>query len=100
MLYGTAIGLHFFVVDHGLRVYYKAAYYQYGRWILSFGSLIGFIIGYTTEINELFLSVLFAFLAGGIILNILKEELPEQRKSSFIAFFIGAPGYSVLLLLT
>lgn len=100
LLFGIAIGLHFFVVDHGLRVYYKEAYDKYGRWTLSFGSLIGFIIGYTTKINELFVSILFAFLAGGIILNILKEELPEERRSSFISFFLGALVYSALLLLS
>ena len=100
LLYGTAIAFHFFVVDQGLRVHYKHVYDKYGRWILSFGSLIGLILGYTVEINQLLLSALFAFLAGGIILNILKEELPEQRKSSFTAFALGAFGYSVLLLLT
>lgn len=100
LLYGFAIGLHFFVVDQGLRVYYKEEYDKYGRWILSLGSLMGFLLGYTIEINELFVSFLFAFLAGGIILNILKEELPEERKSSFIAFALGAFGYSVLLLLS
>lgn len=100
ILYGTAIGLHFFVVDHGLRVYYKKIYDLYGRWVLSLGSLLGFVIGYNMKVNQVFLSVLFAFLAGGIILNILKEELPEERQSSFGAFFLGAFGYSVLLLMT
>ena len=100
LLYGFAIGLHFFVVDQGLRVYYKEEYDKYGRWILSLGSLMGFVLGYTIELNQLFVSFLFSFLAGGIILNILKEELPEDRKSSFTAFALGAFGYSILLLLT
>lgn len=100
LLYATAIGLHFFVVDQGLRVHYKSEYDKYGRWILSFGSVFGFVLGYTLEINQFVVSALFAFLAGGIILNILKEELPEQRKSSFTAFVSGVLGYSVLLLLT
>ncbi|NJL21613.1 MAG: hypothetical protein HC895_13625, partial [Leptolyngbyaceae cyanobacterium SM1_3_5] len=43
-------------------------------------------------------AVLFAFLAGGIVLNVLKEELPEDRESHFWSFAIGAIGYAVLLL--
>lgn len=100
LLYGTALGLHFFVVDQGLRVHYKGKYDKYGRWVLSLGSITGFLLGYAFEINQVFMSALFAFLAGGIILNILKEELPEQRKSSFTAFASGVVGYSILLLLT
>ena len=42
--------------------------------------------------------VLFALLAGGIILNVLKEELPEERKSRFWAFALGAGTYAALLL--
>ncbi|MEV9640824.1 hypothetical protein ABZ756_08985 [Mammaliicoccus sciuri] len=45
------------------------------------------------------LSILSAFLAGGIVLNVMKEELPEERESSFPAFFIGMIGYTDLLLL-
>jgi hypothetical protein len=43
--------------------------------------------------------VLFAFLAGGIVLNVIKEELPEERESRFPAFVVGTGGYAVLLLL-
>jgi hypothetical protein len=52
-----------------------------------------------TNINEAATSVLFALLAGGIVLNVLKEELPEERQSRFSAFALGAAGYTILLLL-
>ena len=41
---------------------------------------------------------LFAFLAGGVILNVIKEELPEEQESLFWAFALGAALYTVLLL--
>jgi hypothetical protein len=44
------------------------------------------------------IALLFAFLAGGVILNVLKEELPEERQSRFWAFALGAGIYTVLLL--
>ncbi len=42
--------------------------------------------------------MLLALLGGGIILNVLKEELPEQRESRFWAFALGGLGYAALLL--
>jgi hypothetical protein len=43
-------------------------------------------------------ATMFAFLAGGIILNVLKEELPEERESRFSAFTAGTAAYAALLL--
>ncbi|GGM40973.1 hypothetical protein GCM10011351_28980 [Paraliobacillus quinghaiensis] len=48
--------------------------------------------------NTFALALLFAFLSGAIILNVLKEELPEDRESSAWAFSLGANGYLALLL--
>ena len=36
----------------------------------------------------------------GIVLNVLKEELPADRESRFVAFAAGAAGYAALLLAT
>jgi len=33
-----------------------------------------------------------------VIMNVLKEELPEERESRFFAFALGAALYSVVLL--
>jgi hypothetical protein len=40
---------------------------------------------------------LFSFLSGAIVLNVLKEELPEERKSRFLPFLAGAATYGALL---
>jgi hypothetical protein len=42
--------------------------------------------------------VLTAFLAGAVIMNVLKEELPEERESRFWVFALGAAFYTVILL--
>lgn len=54
--------------------------------------------GAATRIHELLVAAIFAFIAGGVILNVLKEELPEERDSRFSAFAAGTFGYAVLLL--
>ena len=40
------------------------------------------------------LSFLFAFLAGGVVLNVLKKELPEERESRFLLFALGLAAYA------
>ena len=50
------------------------------------------------EIPEVTIAVLTAFLAGGVIMNVLKEELPEERESCFWTFALGAVLYTAVLL--
>ena len=92
------MGVHFVVNDYGLRRDHKGAYDRVGRWVLAAAVLAGWLVGLFFEVSEAALAVLFAFLAGGVIMNVLKEELPEERESRFWAFALGAALYSVVLL--
>ena len=96
--FAVAMGAHFLVNDYGLRRHHKEAYDQIGGWLLAGSVLAGYGIGLLTPIHELMLAVLFAFLAGGVILNVSKEELPEEQESLFWAFALGAALYTALLL--
>ncbi len=96
--FAIAMGLHFVVNDYGLRQDHKHNYDRSGRWILAAAIMVGWAIGAGTKIHQAAIAVLFAFLAGGVILNVLKEELPEERQSHFGSFAIGAAGYTLLLL--
>ena len=98
--YFVAMGLHFFVNDYGLREHHKRRYHDTGRWLLAVAVLVGWGLGLVIEINEAFVTALFAFLAGGVVLNVLKEELPEKRNSRFSSFALGMAAYAALLLLT
>ena len=100
IVYGVAMSLHFIVNDQGLRQHHGHTYHRYGRWLLAAAPVAGLLLGLVTNVSALLLSALFAFLAGGVILNVLKEELPEDRQSRFSAFALGATSYSALLLLT
>lgn len=99
LLFTLAMGLHFFTNDYGLRQDFKELYHRYGRWVLSLAVVVGWIIGIRTTLHPLVLPFFFAFLSGGVVLNVLKEELPEERQSSFWAFFAGVAAYGALLLL-
>jgi hypothetical protein len=98
VFFTIAMGLHFIVNDYGLREHHKHTYDQIGRWILAVAIIIGWVLGSRTEISQAAIAVLFAFLAGGVVLNVLKEELPNERESKFWAFALGAGGYTALLL--
>lgn len=93
-----AMALHFLVTDTGLNEDHKSQYRDVGRWILAAAVLVGYGVGATTHVSELVVAVLIAFLAGGVILNVLKEEVPSERQSRFWAFALGMAAYAALLL--
>lgn len=98
LLLSGAMALHFTVNDFGLREHHQESYTNIGRWLLAFAVLTGWGVGSIVEIPEAATSLLIAFLAGGIILNVLKEELPEERQSRFNAFLIGGLSYAAILI--
>jgi hypothetical protein len=97
--YGVAIAFHFLVNDFGLRQDHKDRYDGIVRWVLAAALLGGYIVGRVATLPELGTSAVFALLAGGIVLNVLKEELPAERQSRFSAFAGAAAGYAALLIL-
>ena len=98
LFYFAAMALHFIVNDFGLREHHEDRYHRHGRWMLAGAVMSGWAVGILTEVSEPVLAVLISFLGGGIILNVLKEELPEERKSRFWAFVLGSAGYALLLM--
>jgi hypothetical protein len=96
-LYTSALALHFVINDFGLREHHKEGYERAGRWIISAAVLVGWTTGVLTELPERTIALVLAFIAGGIVLNVLKEELPGERRARFMPFIAGAIAYTVLL---
>lgn len=96
--YTVAVGVHFIVNDFSLRDHHEDVYQHLGRWIVSAGLLIGFVVGLVWTVPEWAIAVIYAFLAGGIVLNAIKEELPGEKQSRFWAFAAGALAYAALLI--
>lgn len=99
ILFFFAIALHFFVMDVGLREYHQSAYDRKGRWLLTSAIVVGTLAARFTHIDKAAIATVWSFLAGSIILNVLKRELPDERKSCFGSFVGGAALYAGLLLL-
>ena len=97
-LFAVAMGLHFLINDFALRQDHRETYHKLGRWLLTAAIVCGSVTGLLTKIPAPLIAVIFAFVAGGVVLNVLKEELPRERKSSFSAFTLGVFSYAVLML--
>ncbi|MFX3673774.1 MAG: hypothetical protein ACE3JQ_04940 [Paenisporosarcina sp.] len=98
LLFFIAMSVHFITNDWSLRKSHKHVYDRFGRWFLALAIFFGWGVGSFIEMQDVFVSLLTAFLAGAIILNVMKEELPEDHKSNLPAFLVGTLSYTMLLL--
>ncbi|GAB5519385.1 MAG: hypothetical protein RhofKO_16360 [Rhodothermales bacterium] len=96
--YFLAMALHFLANDDAFMREHADRYRQWGRWVLSGAVLVGWGFGQLVPVSEALAGALFAVLAGAIVLNALKDELPDNRKGHFGAFVAGGVVYSVLLM--
>lgn len=100
IVFTGAIGLHLLVNDYGLRHHFPRRYLASGRWMVSAAVILGAGLGALTDPGETITTLVMALLGGGVILNVLKEELPEDRRSRLGPFVLGAGIYAALLLAT
>ena len=99
-LYTLALGVHYVVNDRGLREHHPSRYHDLGRWLLAGLTVAGAVLGLLVDLREPVQGLLIALVAGGIVLNTVKEELPDASSSRFWAFCLGAGAYTALLLAT
>ena len=100
LLFALAMALHFVVTDYGLREDFREGWLRIGRWVLCLAVVAGWTIGVFVALPEIAVLGIIALLGGGVILNVLKEELPAERQSRFWALVTGAAAYAALLAFT
>jgi len=96
--YAVAMFCHFWIVDHSLRAEHGARYDRSGRWMLAGGIAAGWVLAASGLSSDLVLPTLMGFIAGGVVINSVKGELPEQGQARVVPFVAGACGYALLLL--
>lgn len=100
LLFTVAMGLHFVLTDRGLEERYPRQFSIRGRLTLAAALLAGWVLSAVfAPSSALVVALLTALLAGSILLNVFKEEIPSGRRSSFSWFVIGLVVYSGLLAL-
>ena len=98
VLYAVALGVHLLGSDYGLVQHHRELYDRRARWWLVGAVAAGWIAGVLIELPEAAISLISAFLAGSIVMNVMKEELPEGRDSDFGAFALGSLFYAFVIL--
>lgn len=98
-LYTFAMAFHLLLVDHSLsKGGANKAYETRGRWILALAVLAGWCAGVLTAIPEQWLARIIGFVCGGVIMNTLVVELPEERGGRFWPFVFAAAAYTLVLI--
>jgi hypothetical protein len=98
VLLAVALAMHLVVNDAALRDHHQERYERNGRWILALAVPAGWLVGLADVVPETAAAALLALLAGAIVLNVLKDEVPSEREGSFGAFLAGAASCTALLL--
>ncbi len=98
LLLVIAIGLHFLGINHGLWKNFRERFVGPGRWILAASILAGWLLGILTDFAQMVYIGMYSLLAGGIIMNVLNEELSDRHEAPFWPFFLGVTGNTLLML--
>lgn len=96
VFYGLAVGMHFIAVAHDLWMEYEEIYNKVGKYVLACGIVAGWTLGIGVNLSPLTESIIFAFISGAMILNVLKYELPPDDEAHFITFTFGVISYTTI----
>lgn len=98
ILVGLVFGLHLMGVDHHLYRHGKAAYQDTLRWYFMGATMVGWAIGVLTHALASVVMLVSTFIAGGVMILAIREELPDVRRSSPLAFVIAVSTASAVII--
>jgi len=97
-LFTFAMALHYFTNDYTLCKKHGQAYELRGRWLLVASLFLGGITGTWFAMTETAVALLSAFIGGGMIMNIIGHELPEENPNNMASFMFATIFYTIVLL--
>ncbi len=98
VLFTLAISLHYCTNDFSLNETYGDMYRKTGKNILLISLLLGYVTGLFFDLPQTSVALLGAFIGGGVIINVIRHELPKEKPNRFSTFLLGAFLYTALLL--
>ena len=100
VLFTFAMSLHFVLTDRKFSRFYKVQFNHFGRFILITALLVGWLCSVIFDpVNVLIAAFMVAFLAGSVLLNVFREELPATNMTNYWWFSFGAILITLTLLL-
>ncbi|MGQ3891604.1 hypothetical protein [Legionella sp. CNM-4043-24] len=100
IIFTFAMALHFLLTDRKFSRLYQHRFDHLGRFLLICALLAGWIYSVLFDpVNVLIAAFMTAFLAGSVLLNVFREELPTTGLTSYCWFSCGALLISLILML-
>ncbi|KTD61154.1 hypothetical protein [Legionella spiritensis] len=100
ILFTFSMALHFVLTDRKFSRLFAGQFNHLGRFILILFLLIGWLCSVFFEpVNVVVAAFMLAFLAGSVLLNVFREELPSAGLVSYCWFSGGVGIITVMLLL-
>lgn len=91
VLFTFAMALHLVLTDRKFSRMFPVRFRHFGRLVLSTALFTGWFLSAVFDpIRVLFVAFMTAFLAGSILLNVFREELPNSDLASFRWFAFGS----------
>lgn len=88
-MFAFVMAMHLMGIDHQLRVKHQAVFDRHIRWLLAVALIIGYLVGTFLHLDRAVVIYGTAFLAGGMIINVLTEEFPALEPRRLQYFVIG-----------
>lgn len=97
-LFVIAFGMHYFIADHNLSMRDPDLYDHRARWGLASALFLGYVVGRFSSLPDAVVALTISFIAGGVLLNSLRYELPKRTHLGFSSFVLGALLYTGVVL--
>ena len=99
-LFTLAIGAHIILTDRTLACSHPKLFHRRARWIFIASIGLGITHSYLFHpISDLTLAITTAFLGGGVLLSVFREEMPIASMTQLPWFLTGAFSMSFTLLI-
>ena len=98
-LFTFAMALHYFTNDYTLTRDHPDMYRKEGRWILIGSLFMGWFVGCWIVISPAAIALINAFIGGGVIMNVMRHELPSDNPNNTMTFLTGTVVYGAMLLM-
>lgn len=98
ILFTLAMALHFVLTDRKFCRFYQVQFNHRGRFLLISALLTGWLCSVIFDpVNVLIVALMVSFLAGSVLLNVFREELPAAGLASYCWFASGAVLITLIL---
>jgi hypothetical protein len=83
------LGAHLMGIDHLLYKWHASYYKLILKWLMAISLISGWLVGLTIKLPETFKASSSAFIAGGVLINVITEKLPERKEGHWGPFLVG-----------